>query len=210
MREILPGIFTWGATYADKPWDLNGYALRLASGTVLIDPPGPEGDDWSLFDGLAPIEKIILTNRDHVRETELFRPRYGARVAAGAQEIEPLAPLQVDEPVEEGALVAGALRAIHLPGKSPGEIGLLLDPAHSEISRDLGGILFLGDAIIGHPPGELGLIPAQKQDDPARLKQSLRKLLDYDFEVLLTCDGLPIPHGAKSRVAQFLNDLSAG
>jgi hypothetical protein len=29
MREILPGIFTWGSTYADRPWDLNGYAIRL-------------------------------------------------------------------------------------------------------------------------------------------------------------------------------------
>jgi hypothetical protein len=28
MREILPGIFTWGSTYADRPWDLNSYAIR--------------------------------------------------------------------------------------------------------------------------------------------------------------------------------------
>src|SRR6266436_4216475 len=128
MREILPGIFTWGATYADRLWDLNGYAVRLETGTVLIDPPGPEGEEWSIFDALQPIEKIILTNRDHVRETELFRARYGARVAAGVHEIAQLAPLVVDEPVAEGELIAGALRAIHLPGKSPGEIGLYLDP----------------------------------------------------------------------------------
>ena len=35
MREILPGIFTWGSTYADRPWDLNGYAI-IAIEPVLI------------------------------------------------------------------------------------------------------------------------------------------------------------------------------
>jgi hypothetical protein len=29
MCEILPGIFTWGSTYADRPWDLDGYAITL-------------------------------------------------------------------------------------------------------------------------------------------------------------------------------------
>jgi hypothetical protein len=42
MREILPGIFTWGSTYADRPWDLNGYAIRLEGCTVLVDPPAPQ------------------------------------------------------------------------------------------------------------------------------------------------------------------------
>ena len=46
MREILPGIFTWGSTYADRPWDLNGYAIRLEGCTVLVDPPTPAEDDW--------------------------------------------------------------------------------------------------------------------------------------------------------------------
>ena len=45
MREILPGIFTWGSTCADRPWDLNGYALRLDGGTALVNPPTPGEDD---------------------------------------------------------------------------------------------------------------------------------------------------------------------
>src|SRR5258706_5168571 len=44
MREILPGIFTWGSTYADRPWDLNGYAIMLEGCTVLVDPPAPAED----------------------------------------------------------------------------------------------------------------------------------------------------------------------
>ena len=204
MREILPGIFTWGSTYADRPWDLNGYALKLDGGTVLVDPPAPEEDRWPDFDALKPIVKIVLTNRDHLRDAELFRGRYGPRLVAGVDEVAQLAPVAIDETVSEGDLIAGALRVIQLPGKSPGEIGLYFDPAHHAVSRERGGIVLLGDAIIGNPPGALGLIPAHKLDDPPRLQQSLRKLLAYDFDVLLLCDGQSVLSGGKRRVAEFL------
>jgi hypothetical protein len=42
------------------------------------------------------------------------------------------------------------------------------------VSRELAGILLQGDAIIGNPPGALGLIPEPKLDDPSKLKRSLR------------------------------------
>jgi glyoxylase-like metal-dependent hydrolase (beta-lactamase superfamily II) len=208
MREILPGIFTWGSTYVDRPWDLNGYAISLAGFTVLVDPPEPEEDEWSGFDTMRPIAKIVLTNRDHVRGAELFRTSCDASLVAGADEVMQFAPIRIDEEVREGELIAGVLRVIHLPGKSPGEIGLYFDPAHHAVSRERGGIVLLGDAIIGNPPGALGLIPEPKLDDPRKLKQSLRKLLDYDFDVLLLCDGQPLLSGGKQKVAEFLSTLA--
>jgi glyoxylase-like metal-dependent hydrolase (beta-lactamase superfamily II) len=208
MREIVPSIFMWGSTYADRPWDLNGYAIRLDKCTVLVDPPAPEEDDWSTFDVLKPIERIILTNRDHTRDAELFRTRYSARLVAGLHEVAQFAPLGIDEPVSEGDLIAGALRVIHLPGKSPGEIGLYVDPTYHVGSRDVGGILLLGDAIIGHPPGSLGLIPEHKLDNPSKLKQSLKKVLEYEFDVLLLCDGQPVLSGGKPKVTEFLKTLA--
>jgi glyoxylase-like metal-dependent hydrolase (beta-lactamase superfamily II) len=208
MREILPGIFTWGSTYIDRPWDLNGYAITLAGFTVLVDPPEPQEDEWSGFDTMKPITKIILTNRDHVRGAESFRTSRDAPLVAGADEVTQFAPIAIDEEVREGDLIAGVLRVIHLPGKSPGEIGLYFDPAHHAVSRESGGIVLLGDAIIGNPPGALGLIPEPKLDDPSKLKRSLHKLLNYDFDVLLLCDGQPVLSGGKRKVAEFLNTLA--
>jgi glyoxylase-like metal-dependent hydrolase (beta-lactamase superfamily II) len=205
MHEILPGIFTWGSTYIDRPWDLNGYAIVLDSGTALVDPPAPEEGGWPRL--LKPITAVVLTNRDHVRDVQLFRTRYGARLIAGRDELPQLAPLAIDEAVGEGDLISGALRVIHLPGKSAGEIGLYLDPAHHAVSRQMGGILLLGDAIIGNPPGTLSLIPENKLDDSNTLRRSLRKLLDYDFEVLLLCDGEPILSSAKLKVTEFLSTI---
>jgi glyoxylase-like metal-dependent hydrolase (beta-lactamase superfamily II) len=206
MREILPGIFTWGSTYADRLWDLNGYAIALTGGTVLIDPPAPEEADWQKLP--TPITTVVLTNRDHVRDAVLFRTRYGAHVVAGQDEIPQFTSLPIDETVQEGDLIGSALRVIDLPGKSPGEIGLYLEPAYHAASRDKGGILILGDAIIGNPPGALGLIPEDKLDDPKMLRGSLPKILDYQFEVLLLCDGQPVLHGAKRKVSEFLSRLS--
>jgi glyoxylase-like metal-dependent hydrolase (beta-lactamase superfamily II) len=205
MHETLPGIFTWGSTYADRPWDLNGYAIALAGETVLVDPPAPVEGEWSKVS--TPVTTIVLTNRDHVRDTELFRTRYGAHITAGNNELAELAPLTIDVAVQEGDLISGALRVIDLPGKSPGEIGLYFDPAHHAYSREIGGIVLLGDAIIGNPPGALGLIPEPKLDDPQTLKKSLLKLLDYQFEVLLLCDGRSVLSDAKRKVADFLNRL---
>jgi glyoxylase-like metal-dependent hydrolase (beta-lactamase superfamily II) len=208
MRELLPGIFTWGSTYADRPWDLNGYALRLEEETILVDPPEPERARWSSFDALKPITKIILTNRDHVRAAELFRARYKAGLVAGAAEVAQLAPVLIDETVREGDPIAGGLRVIDLPGKSPGEIGLYFEPEQHPVSRAAGGVILVGDALIGHPPGALGLIPAEKLDDRDQLKKSLLKLLDYDFEVLLLGDGQPVLADGKLKVGEFLKMLS--
>jgi glyoxylase-like metal-dependent hydrolase (beta-lactamase superfamily II) len=205
MREILPGIFTWGSTYADRPWDLNGYAIALAGGVVLIDPPAPEEADWQKLP--KPITTVVLTNRDHLRDGPLFRTRYGARIIAGKDELPQFTPVTIDAVVQEGDLIGGALRVIHLPGKSPGEIGLYLEPAHHATSRDKAGILILGDAIIGNPPGALGLIPEEKLDDPKTLKGTLPKILDYNFDVLLLCDGQSVLSDAKQKVSEFLKKL---
>ena len=59
--------------------------------------------------------------------------------------------------------------------------------------------------ILSEPPGELSLIPEPKLDDPWKLKRSLSKLLDYDFDVLLLCDGQPVPERRQLKIAEFLN-----
>jgi glyoxylase-like metal-dependent hydrolase (beta-lactamase superfamily II) len=206
MREILPGIFTWGSTYADRPWDLNGYAIVLPGGTVLIDPPAPEDAGWQKVP--KPITTVVLTNRDHIRDAPLFRTRCGARIIAGKDELPQFVSLPIDEAAQEGDLIGGALGVINLPGKSPGEIGLYLGPGYHPAAQAKAGILILGDAIIGNPPGALGLIPEEKLDDPTTLRRSLRKILDYDFDVLLFCDGQPVLSGAKQRVSEFLKTLA--
>jgi glyoxylase-like metal-dependent hydrolase (beta-lactamase superfamily II) len=204
MREILNGIFTWGGTYPDMPWELNGFAIRVTDGTIMIDPPTPVAADWPQLDALKPMKKIIVTNRDHDREAEQFRQRYHAPVVAGANEAGGFASLMVDETVKEGDILPGGLSVIDLPGKSPGEIGLYFDPLRSKLFREHGGIVILGDALVGHPAGLLRFVPSRKLDDAPQLRTSLRKLLALDFEVLLLCDGHSLLKDAHKTVERFL------
>jgi glyoxylase-like metal-dependent hydrolase (beta-lactamase superfamily II) len=204
LQEILKGIFTWGGAYPDMPWELNGFAIKLDDVAIVIDPPAPTADDWPQLDALKPIKKIIVTNRDHDREAEQFHQRYQAPIVTGVNEAGGFASLMVDETVKEGDILPGGLSVIDLPGKSPGEIGLYFDPLRSKLFKEFGGIVILGDALVGHPPGLLRFVPSRKLDDAPQLRTSLRKLLALQFEVLLLCDGHSILKDAHKKVEQFL------
>ena len=186
------------------PWDVNGYAIRLDDGAILIDPPAPAADDWPQLDALKPIKKIIVTNRDHDREAAQFHQRYHAPIVAGANEAGGFASLMIDETVKDGDILPGGLRVMDLPGKSPGEIALYFDPFRNKTSGEVGGVVLLGDALVGHPAGNLRLVPSRKIDDAPQLRTSLRRLLTLDFEVLLLCDGQSILKDARKIVERFL------
>ena len=41
-------------------------------------------------------------------------------------------------------------------------------------------------------------------DDPARLRESVARLLELDFDTLLVGDGVPILEDAKARLAELV------
>ena len=59
--------------------------------------------------------------------------------------------------------------------------------------------------MIGNPPGQCGLLREKVMDDPARLKHSVRKLLDLEFDVLLVGDGVSILHDANLRLKELVD-----
>ena len=90
----------------------------------------------------------------------------------------------------------GPLTIVAVPGKSPGEVAL-----HWPERK----ILIVGDAVIGNPPGRCGLLREKVMDDPVRLRRSVRKLLDLEFETLLFGDGVSILHDAKMRLKELVD-----
>ena len=89
----------------------------------------------------------------------------------------------------------GPFTIVGVPGKSPGEIALH-DPARR--------LLIVGDAVIGNPPGRLSLLRERVMDDPARLRESVRRLLELDFDGLLVGDGPPIRTGGHERLRELV------
>lgn len=197
MREIVEGIYTWSRFAEPQGYDFNGYFLRHDTGNIVIDPVEPEPEDLETLseEGVAT---ILLTNRNHSRAANKVRAATGAQTGIHSSDAD-YAQSQgcvIDVAISVGELW-GPLLVIPAPGKSPGEVVL-----HWPDRR----ILFVGDAVVGNPPGRLSLLPEEKLDDPGRLRESLRALRAVDFDCLLTGDGVPILSGAGA----VFDDLIAG
>jgi len=189
MREIVEGVYTWSRFAEPQGYDFNGYFLRHETGNMVIDPVEPEPPDLE-FLVQETVTTILLTNRNHSRAANQVRGATGAQTGIHSSDSD-YAQKQgcvIDVAISVGELW-GPLLIIPAAGKSPGEVVL-----HWPERR----ILFVGDAVIGNPPGKLSLLPEEKLDDPARLRESLRALCAVDFDCLLTGDGQPILSGAMA------------
>jgi len=196
MLEIVTDILTWSWYSEPHGYDFNGYLIRDPDGNICVDPVEPTEDD---IDAIAQegVANIILTNRNHSRASNRVRARTGAQTVIHADDAEHAGSqnTQLDGELIIGNRI-GPLEVVGVAGKSPGEVALFW--------RDR-GILIVGDAIIGNPPGQCKLLPERVMDDPALLRSNVRKLLDLDFDILLVGDGESIFQNAKARLKALVD-----
>ena len=94
-------------------------------------------------------------------------------------------------------MLAGFLKAIVIPdNKSPGETALYWEEKE---------ILFVGDALIGKPPGDVSLLPPEKYADIEKARAGIQVLDDLNFDSLLMGDGDPIVTGGKKAIERFFD-----
>ena len=191
MREIVDAILTWSRFSEPHGYDFNGHLVRDPGGNICIDPVEPSEADFEAI-VREGVSRIVLTNRNHSRAANQIRARTGAQTAihAGDAVYARAQDADIDDTLTVGDRI-GPLEVIGAAGKSPGEVALYWRER---------GILIVGDAIIGNPPGRCGLLPERVIDDPARLQSSLRAFLDIDFNTLLVGDGESILKDAKDRL----------
>ena len=198
MREILNEIFTWSWLSEPHGYNFSGHLIHHAEGNLCIDPvePGEEGLDEIARLGAT---RILLTNRNHSRASNKVRERTGARAsihpddAAHARD----QGTALDDALAVAQTI-GPLLVVGAPGKSSGEVALHWPERH---------LLIVGDAVIGNPPGQCGLLPERVMDEPPRLRDSVRSLLDLDFDTLLVGDGVSILEGAKDRLRALVDSF---
>jgi glyoxylase-like metal-dependent hydrolase (beta-lactamase superfamily II) len=200
MREILSDVFTWSRLSEPHGYDFNGYLVRAPGGNVCIDPVEPAPDELAELARIGA-STVVLTNRNHVRAANLLRETLAARVVIHADDAAYARDqgAEIDDVLHAGARI-GPLVAVAVPGKSPGEIALHWPER---------GVLIVGDAVIGNPPGHCALLREKVMDDPARLRASVETLLALEFDTLLTGDGTPILSGAQQRMAELVATFPA-
>ena len=199
MDEILKDVYTWSVYSEEKKLNFNGYFIvsqHPLFGNVIIDPPQASDSDLEQMESLGFVQHIIITNRDHIRRSEEFQQKFGADIQINTNDITGSGIIS-DRNFNHGDMIAGFLHAVVIPdNKSPGETALFW--ADREI-------LFLGDALIGKPPGIVTLLPEEKYDDIVKAKAGIRILQNLDFKHLLLGDGESILRKGKEVVSKYFN-----
>ena len=196
MNEISPGLWHWKAMHPKIGIEVSSY--YVTDGGTLIDPMLPaEGIDS--VRGIGEWERIVLTNRHHYRQSDAFREEFACPVLcheAGLHEFE-------GGPQVDGFLFSDQVA----PGIVALEVGVIC-PEETALHIDRGdGFLSLADGLINY--GSLGFVPdSLLGDDPEGVKrglsESLRSLLDRDFDGLLFAHGDPLLPGGKQALVEFL------
>jgi glyoxylase-like metal-dependent hydrolase (beta-lactamase superfamily II) len=196
MKQLLPGIWQWSWFSEEKQLDFNGLFLTVGEHRILVDPPPMTAEVKTEIKRRGPVDYLVLTNRDHEREAAACRTEFGCKVMVPEADA-PEMTIKADRTYKDGELLPGGIWVVRLQDqKSRGESALLIQQGK--------GVLIVGDALIGKPPGTLRLLPQEKYADPAKAKDGLRRLLKLDFDAILVGDGASILTDAKPAVEQAL------
>lgn len=194
-HEILPGIHRW--TVKDDRiggGESDAYALVDSGRVVLVDPLPI---DEAALRKLGEVEAIVLSAGNHQRSAWRLRKAFGAVVYApeSAHGLEE----RPDHVYSGGDLLPGRLVAFHTPG--PCEAMYALWRARPT------SLVYLSDLLTHDGSGHLRFVPAQWQDEPARTRASVRRILD-DIPMTALCfaHGAPLLSGARDALRNALEE----
>jgi glyoxylase-like metal-dependent hydrolase (beta-lactamase superfamily II) len=187
-HQITNDLFIWHGYNPECKTDCSSTALRTPDGFILIDPVRLEEQAIERMVGDDRVGALLLTNGNHLRGSLYEKERLDVPIYApeGAH-----AEVPADYLVKHGELLFQTLKAIGLPGASPGETAYL-GP----------NVLIIGDALVNLEG--LQVLPEEYCESFAMLRESLRILSSLSFDIVCFAHGLPIVGKARERVAAIL------
>jgi hypothetical protein len=198
MNEVLPGVLHWTTHH-------EGIGARVHShfaveSAALIDPRVPDGGIDEVARYGRP-DRILLSNRHHLRHSECFADAFRCPIRcheAGLWEFDDGPDVQS---FRFGDEVAPGITALEMGALTP-------EDTVFRLSAGPGALLF-ADGLIRGADGALAFVPDRLMgDDPEGVKQglreSLRGLLEQDFDALLFAHGEPMASGGRAALEAFV------
>jgi len=201
----------------------NVYLAEDADKLILIDTGLPRSDKKIVktIEGLGrkptDVSTIVITHFhiDHVGSLKKMKEITEAKVAvheadadyvAGKKappkpknlmfralsSVVKAAPIEVEMILKDGDKV-GRLTVIHTPGHSEGSISLL------DAERK---VMFVGDAV-RFVDGKLGGPPPRFTLDEVKAKESIGKISNFDFDIILSGHGQPLMEKASQKIKEY-------
>jgi len=198
VGEILPGVYRFTIHDDRIDFESDSYVVIEDGKAILIDPlPMAEKD----LKKLGPVEAVCLTGSCHERSAWRYRRELNVPVYA------PQGGVDFEETPDRWYKVhdrlPGNLLAVHTPGPTEAHYSFYLE-------RE-GGVVFCADLLTNAGVEGLAFVAGEYQDEPARTRESVRRLLDLKFETLCRNHGDPVTVGAKEAIVRALaNDAAQG
>ncbi len=196
MQELAPGIYHWKSVHPKIGMEVSSY--YAADTGTLIDPLTPEeGVEW--FDGDRRPQRVVLTNRHHLRHSERFAEAFAIPITCHQAGLHEFSRGPDVKPFSWGDELAAGVTALKVAAICDEESALRIDVGD--------GFLSVADAVVNY--GGLGFVPDQYiGDDPpaihAAIRDAYRELLDEAFDSLLPAHGDPIVGGGKDALRRFV------
>ena len=200
MHELAPGIQQWKAVHPNLGIEVSSYCVADAG--TLIDPMTPE-EGVEVFDGERRPQRVVLTNRHHLRHSERFAEAYGIPILCHQAGLHEFSDGPDVKSFSWGDEIAPGITAL--------EVGAICDE-ETALRIDVGdGYLVVADAVINY--GQLGFVPDKYiGDDPPAIHEAIRaayrELLDEPFDSILPAHGDPILGGGKDALRRFVEQDS--
>jgi glyoxylase-like metal-dependent hydrolase (beta-lactamase superfamily II) len=193
VEEVAPGVYFW-QVHDDRINFLSAaHAVATDEGVVLVDPL-PLVED--AFRGLGEVAAIVLSSGSHQRSSWRLRRELGVPVWA------PALSREIDEEPDvrygEGDRLPGGLTALFTPGAGTTQ--------HTIVRGEDPRIAIVSDLLVRAPGHEVELVPDEYAHDPAQARESIRKLLELDFDVLCMGHGAPVTDDAQGAVRRALGE----
>jgi glyoxylase-like metal-dependent hydrolase (beta-lactamase superfamily II) len=193
--EILPGVQHWTAAHPKIGIEVSSHWVPSAG--AVIDPVVSPDEGLDPFREQPP-ERVLLSNRHHLRDSERFAAELGCSIHCSRPGLHEFDGRVAVEGFDFGDEVAAGIEGLEVGAICPDETALLIRDA---------GVLLVADGIM-HYSDELEFVSDWLLgDDPEGVKRSLRasysRLLDRDFDNLLFAHGTPLVGGGKRALAAF-------
>jgi len=197
--RLSPNLFVWHRHDPAVKADLFSTGLGTASGIFLIDPFAVNSEAFAGAIRGAKVVGVVVSNANHARSCVEFAEKWAVPIYAHREAQAALNLPSVTE-ITDGTRLSDEITVISIEGAAPGEIAL-----HCV---NEGGTAIIGDALINFGAHGFTFLPTKYCSDSQRMRESLRKLLDYRFERILFAHGMPILERGRSRLERLLDQGS--
>jgi hypothetical protein len=218
MRQVGDGVHCVDGWWKQSPMGRRMTVLELGDGELAIHCSiRMDGPDMEKLDALGRVAYVIAPNPFHASEAPWYAERYPeAKVLIPRGMREKQEPrMRIDGSVEEWpAALGGRLEACTIEGLRIAESAYFHPRSRTLVVTDLvmnfGGDHFKGPIkLLMHLNGIVGRFATSRLfrsaiKDKARFRQSLQRLMEWDFDRVVMSHGRVLESGGRERLGTAL------